>query len=121
MGVAVAMMVVMGVPVGVAMVVGMSHRKMLYYNITGVHGPSAGFEWFTGQASPNGADFLIRRELAAGGFGQRSIKVRFFLKREHIKRLGGAMRSRLKGLFHDSLLTSAVDCTRKIRPRLPTP
>jgi hypothetical protein len=54
----VAMMVVVGVPVGVAMVVEMevSHRKMLYYNITGVYRvPSM---------EPKGGDGLrgVRRE-----------------------------------------------------------
>jgi hypothetical protein len=33
---------------------------------------------------PHGADFFIRRELAALGFSQRSVDVGFFLGREHI-------------------------------------
>ena len=36
---------------------------------------------------PHGADFFVRRELAALGFGQRSVDVSFFFGSEHIGRL----------------------------------
>lgn len=36
---------------------------------------------------PHGADFFIRRELAALGFTQRSVYLSFFLGREYVGRL----------------------------------
>ena len=70
---------------------------------------------------PDGADLFVCRELTARSFSQRIVYVRFFLWREHVRCLDNARRGRLKDLFHGSLPASAVDCTRKIISRLPTP
>ena len=57
---------------------------------------------------PGGADLFVCRVLTARSFGQRGIKVRFFLWREHIRRLGNARRGRPKSLFHGSLSVSTA-------------
>ena len=87
-----------GVPVVVSMVVGMgvSHPEMLYYNITGVHGPKpkpialCGLHQYGPSKSvlcPDGADFFIRREVATLSLSQRSVEIGFFFGRQHIGRL----------------------------------
>src|SRR5439155_14690479 len=52
---------------------------------------------------PDGADLFVCRELTARSFSQRIVYVRFFLWREHVRRLDNARRGRLKDLFHGSL------------------
>ena len=48
---------------------------------------------------PDGADLFVCRELTARSFSQRIVYVRFFLWREHVRRLDNARRGRLKDLF----------------------